>query len=757
MARIMNLAARILVLYLVTGVSAYSQGRGNIAAGRGPVEIDYEAIRLTKIVTAVRIDGDITLDGRLEEPEWQLAIPATDFSQRTPRTGEPASERTEARFIYDDDNIYIGLTCFDSDLPHMMVTELKEDFDISRTDLIQLIFDSLHDGRSGFSFSVNPAGGRRDSQLSQNGTVNNDWDGVWDAKTSQNDKGWFIEYRIPFKTLRFTNSQSQVWGVQVSRRLLRNNEESNWAPVPQRFGATRTALAGTLLGLEGIRQGRNLKVKPYIIARTTQIRTGTGLQTTQSLGDFGRKYWQCATCPYQSGFDVKYSLTSSITLDGTYHTDFAQVEADQQQVNLTRFNLFFPEKRDFFLENVGIFTFGAGGNNQANSNMVPFFSRRIGLSSSGTPIPIVAGSRVSGQVSGFDFGVVAMKTERLLTTPSNNYLVGRLRRNLFRNSWIGGVVTNRDSTLHGDHNRVYGTDAHFQFYDRLEFDSYVLKSATSRFARGLGKDQTRRFQTAWRDDELNISAEYNDVQTNFNPEVGFVRRGNMSQYAGDVSWRPRLDNSDVIRNLIFSTSVDYYNSGTSGKVESRLQEATFGVQFENNGSANFTVNQTFDRLVTPFPIRSNLSIPRGDYKYRSYIASINTGQSRKLAGNGTVTWGEFWNGHTKAVSGILIWRPHYHFNVDLNYSRNNVELPNGNFTTNLVGVRFLYAFTPRAFFNAFLQYNADTRQVSSNIRFNVIHHPLSDLYLVYNDRRDTTNGQLVERAFIIKLTNLLNF
>ncbi len=747
MAPIMNLAARILVLSLVTGVSGYAQGRGS-------VEIDYEAIRLTKIVTAVRIDGGITLDGRLEEPEWNLAIPATDFSQRTPRSGEPASERTEARFLYDNDNIYVGLTCFDSDLAHMMVTELKEDFDISRTDLIQLIFDSLHDGRSGFSFSVNPAGGRRDSQLSQNGTVNNDWDGVWDAKTSQNDQGWFIEYRIPFKTLRFTNEQSQKWGVQVSRRLLRNNEESNWAPVPLRFGATRTALAGTLLGLEGIRQGRNLKVKPYIIARTIQTRVGNGLRTTQSLGDMD---WQCALCPYQTGFDLKYSITSSITLDGTYHTDFAQVEADQQQVNLTRFNLFFPEKRDFFLENVGIFTFGAGGNNQANSNLVPFFSRRIGLSSAGTPIPIVGGSRVSGQVSGFDFGVLAMKTERLLATPSNNYLVGRLRRNLYRNSWVGAVVTSRDSTVANDYNRVYGADVHFQFYDRLEFDSYLLKSDTSRFASGLGKDQARRFQTAWRDDELNISAEYNDVQTNFNPEAGFVRRANMSQYAGDVSWRPRLESSDVIRNLIFSGSADYYNSGTTGKVETRIQEATLGVQFENNGSANFTVNQTFDRLVSPFPIRSNLFIRQGDYKYLSYIASVNTGQSRKLAGNGTVTWGEFWNGHTRALNGTLIWRPHYHFNVDLNYSRNNVELPSGNFTTNLVGLRFLYAFTSRAFFNAFLQYNADTRQVSSNIRFNIIHHPLSDLYLVYNDRRDTTNGQLIERAFIIKLTNLFNF
>jgi hypothetical protein len=717
------------------------------------VELDYEAVRLTRIATAVRIDTEITLDGRVDEPDWKLAIPATDFLQRTPRTGEPASERTEARFLYDSDNIYVGLTCFDSDLENMRVTELKEDFDISRTDLIQLIFDSLHDGRSGFSFSVNPAGGKRDSQLSQNGTVNNDWDGVWDAKTSQNEEGWFIEYRIPFKTLRFTNSPSQEWGLQISRRLLRRNEESNWAPVPLRFQATRTALAGFLRGLENIRQGRNLKLKPYVIARTTQVRTGSELRTTQSLGSLDD--WQCALCPFQTGFDLKYSLTSSVTLDGTYHTDFAQVEADQQQVNLTRFNLFFPEKRDFFLENVGIFTFGAGGgNNQANSNLVPFFSRRIGLSSTGTPIPIMGGSRVSGQVSSFDFGVLAMKTERLATIPSNNYLVGRIRRNLFRNSWIGGLVTNRDSTLAGDYNRVYGTDVHFQFYDRLEFDSFLLASNTPD---RQGRNQARRFQTAWRDDDLTISGEYNAVQTNFNPEVGFVRRGNMSQYATDLSWRPRLERSDAIRNLIFSAGIDYYNGGETGKIETRTQEATAGIQFENNGSINFTVNETFDRLVNPFPIRANISIPAGDYSYLSYTASVNTGQNRRLAGTGNATWGQFWNGRNKSVGGTIIWRPNYHFNLDLSYNRNSVKLTEGSFTTDLVGLRFLYAFTPRAFFNAFLQYNADTHQVSSNIRFNIIHHPLSDLYLVYNDRRDTTNGQLVERAFIVKLTNLFNF
>jgi hypothetical protein len=267
----------------------------------------------------------------------------------------------------------------------------------------------------------------------------------------------------------------------------------------------------------------------------------------------------------------------------------------------------------------------------------------------------------------------------------------------------------------------------------------------------------RNFLMAWRDDELTISTEHNAVEPNFNPEVGFVRRSNMSQYSGDVSWRPQLRRSATIRNLIASTSLDYFEGGSTGEIETRTQEGTLGVQFANNGSVNVTANQTFDRLVRPFAIRSNLSLPVGDYEYTRYTARINSGSNRKIGMTGNVNWGEFWNGHNTAFTAEMDIRPNYHVNIDLSYSRNHVTLPNGEFTTGLVGMRLLYGFSPRTFFNAFLQYNADTHQVSSNLRFNFTHHPLSDIYVVYNDRRDTMNGQLLERAVIIKLTNLFSF
>jgi hypothetical protein len=741
----MNALVWFLVVCVVGAVTAVPVGAQTPAPnGQAGVRrlagADFEAVRLKKIITAVRITDAIALDGRLDEPAWQLASPATDFIQRVPTNGMPSGERTEVRVLYDDHNLYFGVICYDSQPSRIFVKELKRDFDLSGTDVIQVIIDSLHDGLGGYSLSVNPAGARRDNHLSLNGG-NVDWDAVWDVKTRRTDEGWIAEYAVPFKTLRFSNAPSQEWGLQISRRILRLNEESTWAPLPFRFSTARMNMAGTLRGLENISPGRNLKVKPYILGQTTQARIGGELQTTRSFGE-----WK----DYGKGFDVKYSLTPQLTLDTTYRTDFAQVEADQQQVNLTRFNLFFPEKREFFLENTNVFSFGPGG------NLVPFFSRRIGLSAAGTPVPVLVGARTSGRVANnLNVGVLAMRTDKVgTTTPANNYIVGRARRNLLTNSWIGGLGTHRDSSIAGDYNRVYGGDAHFQFYeDRLEFDGYILRSDTPGKA---AQNLARRFQTGWRDDELNASVEYNAVLPNFNPEVGFVRRGDMSQYSGEFSWAPRIE-QPPIQNLNFGTTVDYFKRASIDTIETRVQEATAGVRYRNNGSTNFTVTRTLDRLFEPFAIRSDISIPAGDYEYTSYAGSANIGNGRQITGNAHISWGEFWNGRTKAVSGAIGWRPEYHFSFDGNYSRNHVTLPTGAFTTNLIGTRFLYAFTPRAFFNAFLQYNADTRQVSSNIRFNLTYRPLSDVYLVYNDTRDTARGQIVGRSFAIKLTRMVDF
>ena len=701
-----------------------------------PLVVDYEAARLERVITAVRITEEISLDGSLDEAAWELSNPATDFVQRRPYPGALSAENTEVRFLFDEDNLYVGVICYDSDAANIVVNELEEDFNYLSGDIFTVAIDSLHDLQSSFLFVTNPAGAKADHQVSP-GEFNADWDGVWDVQVTRSTEGWIAEFVIPFKTLRFSSAASQEWGINMNRNILRINEESDWSPTPVRFDLSRVSQYGTLHGLENIRQGRNLKVTPFVTAGFTNLRP-----PNDPFGEFDTDQ------DFDGGVDLKYSLTPSLTLDATYRTDFAQVEVDQQQVNLTRFNLFFPEKRDFFLENAGTFAFGQG------NNLVPFFSRRIGLSSEGTPIPIVGGARVTGQVGGYDAGFLVMKTERQGLRPSNNYVVGRVKRRFLTNSWVGGLVTDRESSLAGDYNRVYGVDAHLQFYERLEFDSYILRSDTPNLS---GRNQARQVEVAWRDDELTLAAGYNEIQTNFNPEVGFVQRGDNTHYRGDVAWNPLIESSPLFRNIVMNLAFNYYEDGETEQIETREEGANLGVRFENNGSVNFKVIRTFDRLLEQFPIHSSVSIRQGDYSYLGYSASASSNPSGKISGNGSVEWGEFWSGRRRSFIGGVSWKPNVNFKMDVDYTRNQVNLAEGEFTLDLVGARFLYAFSPRAFFNAFIQYNADTRQVSSNVRFNVIHHPLSDLFLVYNELRDTQNGQLLQRGLVFKLTNLFNF
>ncbi len=713
--------------------------------------IDYNTAFLDRNATATRITEQIDLDGRLDEKVWDIPPGATDFIQRLPVTGAAPTFRTEARFLYDDDNlyvgvVYVGVVAFDSEPDQATVNDITEDFNFGGSDLVAVVLDTLRDRRSGFAFVVNPGGGRSDFQISNNGQINGDWDGVWDFQVTRNDEGWVIEFQIPFNTLRFSNAVSQEWGLNMLRTVRRINEQNDWSPVPQRFSPTRVSMAGALRGLENIRPGRNLKVKPFAVAGFTQTRSGGN-----PFGDW------VTDSDYDGGLDVKFGLTQSLTLDATYRTDFAQVEVDQQQVNLTRFNLFFPEKREFFLENSGTFNLGGGGRQFRSAraeDLVPFFSRRIGLSAQGTPIPIIGGAGVTGQVGRYDIGFLTMKTESSGSTPSNTYTVGRVKQNLLTNSWVGGIVTNRDSRVGGDYNRLFGADAFFQFSNRLEFDAYILKTDTPGVKE---KDQARRFAAAWRDDELVVGAAYSAIETNFNPEVGFVRRPNITKYSGEFSFNPLIRSSRSVRNLIFGTTLEYFEDGTTEEVETRTQNLNLGIRFQSNARIEFRLTETFERLNRVFRIRPGIGIPEGDYAYRRQRVSASSDSSRKISGGGSVEWGEFWDGESESFTANLSVKPNYRINLAVNYSRNQVDLTGGSFTTDLLGLRLVYAFNARASFNAFIQYNASRNEVSSNIRFNIIHRPLSDLFVVYNDRRSTANAQVVERALIVKFTNLFNF
>jgi hypothetical protein len=732
----MKTALHVLALSLIAVLPARVQAA---AAAGGPQvaepEIDYETAHLSRIATAVRTTERMVVDGRLDEPAWELAPPAKDFVQKVPFTGRPESERTEVRFLYDDDNLYIGVFCFDSDPSSIAVNDLEKDFNFRGSDNIQIAFDSLYDRRSAFSFRTNPAGARADAQVIDN-VINHDWDVVWDVRTSINEQGWVAEFVVPFKTLRFSTAAKQVWGLNMTRKIIRRNEDTFWSPLPVRYGISRTSLYGTLVGLENLTPGRNLKVTPFVTGGSTQFRPAGSLAGAFTTDN-----------DFDGGVDLKYSVRPSLTFDATYRTDFAQVEVDQQQVNLTRFSLFFPEKRDFFLENAGIFVFGTG------NNFVPFFSRRIGLSDAGTPVPILGGGRLTGRTGPYEVGVITMRTQAERATPANTYAVARVKRNLWTNSWIGALGTNRDSTIGGDFNRVYGGDAHLEFYQRLLVDANVLRSDTPDRS---GQDHARQLEVAWRDDEVTLTTGYNELQPNFNPEVGFIRRGNHTRYNGTASWNPIIDSSDVIRTLTFGASVDYYETGGTREIETRASGLHLGVDFENNAAIGYAATETFDRLVEPFAIRPDIAIATGDYSYFDHSLQANTNPGRRLSASTAVEWGEFWDGDRTSVRGAVDVKPNHHLSLTFNYQRDAVDLPPGRFTANLLGTRMRYAFSPRALLAAFFQYNSTTRQVSSNVRFNLIHRPLSDLFVVYNDLRDTS-GRPLQRAIILKLTNLVDF
>ena len=722
---------------------AIPAGQGVSQAGESPTvagnPIDYETARFSRIADAVRIDERIVIDGKLDEAAWQLASPAENFIQFNPDPGMPATEGTDVYFLYDDDNLYVGAICYESAPDEIVVNELQKDFGSTNNDGIAFVLDTLNNRRSGFIFGTNPAGARYDSQTDNDGSAMNvNWDGVWEVQVTVEEDRWIAEFMIPFKTVRFTTARSQEWGLNLRRRVRRKNEDSHWSPLPRPYNATRTSMAGTLQGLEDLRQGRNLKVKPFAVGGFRQVRDQNTLSTDPD---------------YDGGLDLKYGLTPSLTLDATYRTDFSQVEVDQQQVNLTRFSLFFPEKREFFIENSGVFSFGEPIRGRAGgaANIIPFFSRRIGLAGA-TLVPIVGGARVTGKVGGYDVGVLTMKTEAVGSLPSNTYTVGRLKRNFAQNSWVGGLFTNRDSTASGDFNRVFGVDTRIRLFRQWEISSYLLKSSTPGKS---GSDQARQFETGWLGADFTITALYHETQQNFNPEVGFIRRRNTEKTSGDMSWRPRLEGSDRVRNLTFSARIDYF-SDNAGEIETRDQTIGAGVAFSDGANLNLSATRTFDRLADDFAL-SGVTIPVGDYRYDTYSATFRSNASRMISGNVGYEFGGFWNGRRDSESFGVSIKPNPHLNFSLNFSRNHVRLADGEFDTNLLGTRILYTFTTKVLLNAFVQYNTDAHQFSSNVRFHIIHHPLSDFFIVFNEQRDSQTGEVLDRALILKLTHLFSF
>jgi hypothetical protein len=713
--------------------------------------IDYNTAHLDRKITPVRLSGGIKLDGVLDEAAWRDAPMATGFIQNDPREGTPATYDTEVRVLYNDEALYFGVYAKD-DSPNLIVTnDLKKDYNREGSDGFRVILDTFNDGRNGYQFMTNPGGAKWDAQMANEGRDNNaNWDGIWDVKTRKTETGWYAEIWIPFRTLKFSSDESQVWGVNFQRKLRRLNEDSYWSPLPRIYDIERTSLAGQMNGMVGLRSGRNIRLKPWVLSSGTQIAA------------------KSSTSDFQGGIDAKYGLTSGLVWDFTVNTDFAQVEADEQQINLTRFNLFFPEKRDFFLENQGIFTFGDNGGggggafngrtNQAQDVRL-FFTRQIGLSETAQALPILAGTRLSGRQGAYSMGVLNIQQRADLGFAATNYTAFRFRRDVLTNSDIGMVFL--DKEVAGPRfNRMIGADANFRF-GFTQITGLMAKSVSPVTTRaGSGNDALGRIGVNYTSRQWRLNLRYQTIGTRFNDEMGFVPRVGVNEVQAQVyrslrpRWLPRW-----IREVSPHWVLNQFNRADGNALDMRQMDFHFPISFSSGASTELGLNTNIENIAAPFTLNAarGARIPVGSHEYTESFIYYRPNQGARLQPSVRLSVGRFYNGYRRSWAFGPEYHPNEKLNASLTLQFNDVSLPTVSYLQTLTTARLNYNFNTKMFLNALLQYNTDTHQLSSNIRFNIIHRPLSDVFFVYNEHRDERLGFMQDRSFIGKVTYMMAF
>ena len=735
------------------------------AAGAVPA---LGAIRLT--------EGEArpVLDGKVTEDAWMKVQPYSSFTQQDPDEGQPASQKTEVRILIDDVNLYLGVICFDDDPSQIVVNQSRRDADLNETDSIQLIFDTFHDRQNGFVFGTNPMGVIADGQVAGEGQTsgaqrgagafggagggaqrggisgfNANWDGDWAVKSAITERGWEAEFAIPLRTLRYSAGADRTWGFNVQRNIRRRNEQAFLAPIPRGYNLFRVSLAAPLTGLT-LPQRRELKVVPYV---------------SMALGrDF------LVEDDYQrdpsAGVDVKWGITPQLTADLTVNTDFAQIEADEEQINLTRFPVFFPEKRQFFLENASIFQFG-------NPQQIDyFFSRRIGLSPSGVPIDIVAGGRVTGKVSNWNVGVMDIQTEETtdvrtgrLVAPANNFTVARAQREIGRSN-IGAVFVNRYATTDAGSgtkwNRVYGLDTAVQLSQNGKFFGFFGRSDTEG---SKGSDYSGRAFYNYNNPTWSLYAGHAVVGKDFNAEVGFVSRVNAQRSDWRVGYQgPGLKNAFFRRTSPHTSGFAFRN--LDGRLDTLYWHLHFfEMQLQNGGRIGYEVNLNSDRPLTPFtvaeePGKAPVVIPAGYYPWTEGMVSFIWNPSAPVFFDVRITHGGYYDGNSVGTRSNIGARWGDRLRATVGINSDKVDLPYGRFTTLLMPMKVTWSFTPLTSLAALVQFNNQTQTLSSNIRFAVLDRSGTGLFVVFNDKRDTTTitrDVQLGRSFVVKYARLLNF
>lgn len=703
--------------------------------------------------TAIQLQSDPVIDGEVINDElWQQYPAFDDLKQIKPYSGQPASEKTDIRIGYTETMLYISAVCYDAAPDKLVVSDARRDASLDGTDSFLFIIDTYHDKQNGFVFGTNSLGIEYDGQVDnegqgntnnnrqQGGTIggfNLNWDASWEVKAKVGDFGWSAEFAIPLRSIRFASGTDRVWGLNIQRNIRKTNEIVYWAPLPIQFDLKRLSLAGELTGLN-LKSPGNLKFIPYVLDNVTR--------------DFNKDISKAVNTP-EVGADIKYSITPSLTLDLTYNTDFAQVEVDQQQINLDRFNLFFPEKRPFFLENAGFFTVGSPG------EVDMFFSRRIGIDDSGQIIPILGGGRVSGRVNKTNIGALSMFTDDAtisdtVSVPKNNFNVVRINQQIGKRSTVGGIFVSRQDLgiPESNYNRVYAMDGKIGIGNKAQISGFFARSNSMDTASD-GNSFKLQSQYQWNGLELNLA--YTQVDEGFDPQAGFLFRkafqkpeflvlktirmngklGGMLQIVPHVSGRA-FWNFDGFQETGF-LHIDNHWVWTNGI------ELHTGINFTEEGSP------------VDFKIPGlGVVIPAGTFNNEEAQIVFITNPSKKLYLNTRHVMGGYFSGSRSAHSGAVGFRVGDRFNTEVTFNHNDIHLMETNFATDVFGARVSYSFTPRMVLQSFLQYNSAAEIFSANIRFNILEQANTGLFVVYNE---IWNGpQVGSRSFTVKYTHIIN-
>ena len=711
-----------------------------------PFSIDAQTERELPRMSAHRTSEEIKVDGVLDEPVWQSVEPIRQLYQIQPDQGEPATEQSEVRIMYDDKKLYFGFIFYDSEMDKIVANDMRRDSPGLRSnDYGFLLLDTYNDRRNAVFFRFTPVGGMEDTAVSNSGgSLNQSWDIVWECRCRINEDHWTAEIAIPFSQLRFERSDVMNWGINFGREIARKREIDAWNEAPKTYGGLakyRTAYFGTLEGLEDITPSRHLELLPYVLP-------GASYESTTEKTDG----------VFDAGLDLKYGVTPNLTADLTFNTDFAQVEADQEQVNLTRFSLFFPEQRPFFLEGASIFDVGIPRPSfRRPPPLLLFYSRRIGLSK-GHAIPILGGGKMTGKIGPYGIGILnvltnAFKDEEFqigqppIDEPRTNYSVIRVNRDILAGSTIGGIFVNKQQDVEA-YNRTAGLD--FSYRPTREINIQGLWSRTFE-EEVAGNSNAFYIGGDWRTNLFRLNGSYTDIGEDFNPEVGYIQRTDVRRFRGDASYTPWPDKFGI-REIQIGPEIDLILTQAN---ELETQEITFDTdfEFETGDDIGFQVKNTAENLRRGFILEGE-KIPSGDYNFTSFQVSARTSSSRMIAGQLQVEFGQFYSGTRRGFLIDAIARPTARLSIEPFIEFNRITLPESEFDANAFGGRVGYSFSTTLFAKLFTQWSTDRDVFSANFLVNYIYRPGSDFYLVFDQSYDTREGgvELLNWTVLGKMT-----